>query len=211
MNRFAVVAWLVMTMTMSMSLSGTVVHAAGVVPPDELVRNATDDILTTIKANRDAYSKDHTRLYRMAEEKVLPHFDFARMSQWVLGLNWRKATPEQRGLFVAQFRDLLVRTYSTALLNYTDQEIIYRPLKFKDTDEDVLVKTEVKQSGGAPNVPINYSFYKNKDGQWKVYDVTIEGVSIVTNYRSVYAGKIRDQGMDALLASMAQSAKEARK
>ena len=207
MNRFAVVACL------AMMLSGAVAHAAGdtVLPPDELVRKATDEILATIKANRDAYSKDHTRLYKMAEEKVLPHFDFARMSQWVLGLNWRKATPEQRGLFVAQFRDLLVRTYSTALLNYTDQEIIYRPLKFKDTDEDVLVKTEVKQSGGAPNVPINYSFYKNKDGQWKVYDVTIEGVSIVTNYRSVYAGKIRDQGMDALLASMAQSAKEARK
>ena len=206
MNRFAVVACL------AMMLSGAVAHAAGdtVLPPDELVRKATDEILATIKTNRDAYSKDHTRLYKMAEEKVLPHFDFARMSQWVLGLNWRKATPEQRGLFVAQFRDLLVRTYSTALLNYTDQEIIYRPLKFKDTDEDVLVKTEVKQSGGAPNVPINYSFYKNKDGQWKVYDVTIEGVSIVTNYRSVYAGKIRDQGMDALLASMAQSAKEAR-
>ena len=207
MNRFAVVACL------AMMLSGAVAHAAGdtVLPPDELVRKATDEILATIKANRDAYSKDHTRLYKMAEEKVLPHFDFARMSQWVLGLNWRKATPEQRGLFVAQFRDLLVRTYSTALLNYTDQEIIYRPLKFKETDEDVLVKTEVKQSGGSPNVPINYSFYKNKDGLWKVYDVTIEGVSIVTNYRSVYASKIRDQGMDALLASMAQSAKEARK
>jgi phospholipid transport system substrate-binding protein len=205
MKRITVFACLVLM------LSCGAARAASAVPPDELVRKATDEILATIKANRDAYSKDHTKLYKMAEEKVLPHFDFVRMSQWVLGLNWRKATPEQRGLFVAQFRDLLVRTYSTALLNYTDQEIIYRPLSVKDTDEDVLVRTEVKQSGGAPNVPINYSFYRNKDGLWKVYDVTIEGVSIVTNYRSVYASKIRDQGMDALLASMTQSAGEARK
>jgi phospholipid transport system substrate-binding protein len=185
-------------------------NAAGSAP-DELVHKATDEILATIKADRDAYAKDHTKLYKMAEEKVLPHFDFVRMSQWVLGLNWRKATPEQRGRFVAQFRDLLVRTYSTALLNYTDQQIIYRPLTLQPADADVLVKTEVKQSGGAPNIPINYSFYKNKDGAWKVYDVTIDGVSLVTNYRSVYASKVKDQGMDGLLASMLESAKESRK
>ena len=184
---------------------------AAVSAPDELVHKATDEILATIKANRDAYAKDHGKLYKMAEEKVLPHFDFVRMSQWVLGLNWRKATPEQRGRFVAQFRDLLVRTYSTALLNYTDQQIIYRPLTLQPADEDVLVKTEVKQSGGEPNIPINYSFYKNKEGAWKVYDVTIDGVSLVTNYRSVYASKVKDQGMDGLLASMLESAKESRK
>ena len=180
-------------------------------PPDELVRKATNEILATIKANRDAYAQDHAKLYKMAEEKVLPHFDFARMSQWVLGLNWRQATPEQRGRFVAQFRDLLVRTYSTALLSYTNQQIIYAPLTVKPTDTDVLVKTEVKQSGGAPNIPINYSFYKDKDGAWKVYDVTIDGVSLVTNYRSVYASKVREQGMDGLLKSMADTAKATRK
>lgn len=175
--------------------------------PDQLVHQTADELIARIRADRPAYAKDHTKLYKMAEEKVLPHFDFVRMSQWVLGLNWRKATPEQRGRFVAQFRDLLVRTYSTALLNYTDQEILYRPLTLKPTDEDVLVRTEVKQSGGAPNIPINYSFYKNKDGAWKVYDVTIDGVSLVTNYRSVYASKVKDQGMDGLLASMLESAK----
>lgn len=180
-------------------------------PPDELVRKATNEILATIKANRDAYAQDHAKLYKMAEEKVLPHFDFARMSQWVLGLNWRQATPEQRGRFVAQFRDLLVRTYSTALLSYTNQQIIYAPLTVKPADTDVLVKTEVKQSGGAPNIPINYSFYKDKDGTWKVYDVTIDGVSLVTNYRSVYASKVREQGMDGLLKSMADTAKATRK
>ena len=175
--------------------------------PDQLVHQTTDAMLARIRADRAAYAKDPTKLYKMAEEMVLPHFDFVRMSQWVLGLNWRKATPEQRGRFVAQFRDLLVRTYSTALLNYTDQSIIYRPLSIKPTDDDVLVRTEVKQNGGAPNIPINYSFYKNKEGAWKVYDVSIDGVSLVTNYRSVYASKVRDQGMDGLLASMQESAK----
>lgn len=195
-----------------MLLSGTVrADNAANTTPDELVHKTTDEILATIKADRDAYAKDHSKLYKMAEQKVLLHFDFVRMSQWVLGLNWRKATPEQRGRFVAQFRDLLVRTYSTALLNYTDQQIIYRPLTVQPTDDDVLVKTEVKQNGGAPNIPINYSFYKNKEGAWKVYDVTIDGVSLVTNYRSVYASKIKDKGMDALLASMLESAKESRK
>jgi phospholipid transport system substrate-binding protein len=200
-------------LSVALMLLGSTVRADGAAStaPDELVHKATDEILTSIKADRNVYAKDHSKLYKMAEEKVLPHFDFVRMSQWVLGLNWRKATPEQRGRFVAQFRDLLVRTYSTALLNYNDQEIIYRPLSMKPTDDDVLVKTEVKQSGGAPNIPINYSFYKNKDGAWKVYDVTIDGVSLVTNYRSVYASKIKDQGMDALLTSMLESAKESRK
>ncbi len=175
--------------------------------PDQMVHQTTDAMLARIRADRAAYAKDPTKLYKMAEEMVLPHFDFVRMSQWVLGLNWRKATPEQRGRFVAQFRDLLVRTYSTALLNYTDQSIIYRPLSIKPTDDDVLVRTEVKQNGGAPNIPINYSFYKNKEGAWKVYDVSIDGVSLVTNYRSVYASKVRDTGMDGLLASMQESAK----
>jgi phospholipid transport system substrate-binding protein len=204
MKKFATLACCVLL------LAGAVSRAAAVpAAPDEMVRTTTDEILASIKANRDSYAKDHNKLYQMAEEKVLPHFDFVRMSQWVLGVNWRSATPEQRGRFVAQFRDLLVRTYSTALLNYTDQELIYHDLKISPADDDVLVKTEVKQRGGAPNVPINYNFYKNKEGLWKVYDVSVDGISLVTNYRSVYAAKIKEQGMDALLASMADSAKEA--
>lgn len=179
-------------------------------PPDELVRKTTDEILALTKANRETYAKDVSKLYKMADEKVLPHFDFARMAQWVLGANWRSATPEQRTRFTGEFRDLLVRTYATALLNYTDQKIIYLPLISKPGDTDVVVKTEVKQTSGGPNIPIHYTFYKKND-DWKVYDVSIEGVSLVTNYRSVYAGKIRNEGMEALIASVAQSNKQARK
>lgn len=177
--------------------------------PEELVRKTTDEILATIKANRDAYAKDLGKLYRMADEKVLPHFDFRRMAQWVLGRHWRDASPEQRDRFVAAFRDLLVRTYATALLNYKDQEVVYLSVQRRPQDEEVLVRTEIKQSGGAPNVPIHYSFYKNKDGAWKVFDVAIEGVSLVTNYRSVYATKIRDKGMDSLIGEIVEGNRQA--
>jgi len=177
--------------------------------PEQLVRSTADVILTEIKKNRELYTKNYAKLYQMADEKVLPHFDFRRMSQWVLGRAWRNATPEQRDRFVAAFRDLLVRTYSTALLNYRDQEIIYIPVPFKPGDDEALVKTEVKQSGGQPNIPIHYSFFKNRDGAWKVYDVTIEGVSLVTNYRSVYTTKIRDKGIDALIADINESNRKA--
>lgn len=185
-----------------------VAHAE--VAPDTLVHETADFILADIKAHRDLYANDYAKLYKMAEEKVLPHFDFRRMSNWVLGLNWRKATPEQRDRFVAEFRDQLVRTYSTALLNYKDQEIVYLPMKSKPGDDEVTVKTEVKQGGGAPNIPIHYSFFKNKDGVWKVQDITIEGVSLVTNYRSVYATKIREKGLDALIAELAANNKQGR-
>ena len=179
-------------------------------PPDQLVRKTTDEILALTKANREVYAKDVSKLYAMADEKVLPHFDFARMAQWVLGKHWRAATPDQRGQFTVEFRDLLVRTYATALLSYTDQQIVYLPLTVKPGEQDVTVKTEVKQTSGGPNIPIHYTFYKKGD-DWKVYDMSIENVSLVTNYRSVYASKIGKEGLDALIASLAQSNKQARK
>ena len=189
------------------SLTGIV--CAAEVPPEELVRKTAEVILTEIKANRNVYAKDYAKLYKMADEKVLPHFDFRRMSQWVLGRSWKDATAEQRDRFTAEFRDLLVGTYSQALLNYTDQEIVYLPVQRKPEDTDVTVKTEVKQASG-PNIPINYNFYKNKEGAWKVYDISIEGVSLVTNYRSVYATKVREKGMDGLIAEIAANNKKKR-
>ena len=185
-----------------------VAHAE--VAPEELVRKTADEILTEIKAHRDVYAKDYAKLYKMADEKVLLHFDFRRMSQWVLGRFWKEATPEQRDRFTSEFRDLLVGTYSQALLNYNDQKIVYLPVQRKPDDTEVTVKTEVKQNGGKTNIPIHYSFYKNKDGAWKVYDIAIEGVSLVTNYRSVYATKIREKGMDVLIKEISDNNKQKR-
>src|SRR4030066_2085 len=150
-----------------------VAHAE--VAPEELARKTEDEIVAEVKAHRDVYAKDYAKLYKMADEKVLLHFDFRRMSQWVLGRFWKQATLEQRDRFTSEFRDLLVGTYSQALLNYNDQKIIYLPVQRKPQDTEATVKTEVKQTGGQPNIPIHYSFYKKQECAWKVYELTLAG------------------------------------
>lgn len=190
-----------------LALFGLAFAAAAVAQdtPEQIVRKTTDEIIALLKVNKDAYAKDTKKLYAMVDEKVLPVFDFERMSQWVLGRYWRTATPEQQQRFVKEFRDLLVRTYATALLNYTgDQKVAILPAPQKPGSDTAVVRTEIQQPGGAPPIPINYAFY-NKKPEWKVYDVVIEGVSLVTNYRSTYASKIKQQGIDALIDSIAQS------
>jgi len=177
-------------------------------PPDQLVRETSDKITVLLKANRDVYAKDHQKLYAMVDENVLLHFDFRTMSKSVLARYWREATEDQRKKFTHEFRDLLVRTYATALLKYTDQKILFLPFVSKPDDKTVTVRTEVKQSGGGPNIPIHYSFFKSEAG-WKVYDITIDGISLVTNYRSTYAERIQREGLDALIASIARDNKGA--
>lgn len=169
--------------------------------PEKLVYDTTEDILVLLRKNQAVYKKDNQQLYHMVHERILPHFDFRAMSRLVLGANWRNATEDQRSRFTEAFRDLLVRTYATALLKYTNEKVVYLPYHGKDTDRKVIVKTEVKPNDGGPVIPLYYSFYHKSD-VWKVFDVTIEGVSLVTNYRSVYAEKIRKDGLDALIDSI---------
>lgn len=171
-------------------------------PPDGLVRKVTDRIIELIQENRETYARDHQQLYAMVDREVLPYFDFRVMARSVLGRHWRDASEAQRERFIKEFRDLLVRTYATALLKYTDEEIRILPFRAGPEDKTVLVRTEVVPGGGGPSIPIHYSFFRTNDG-WKVYDVAVEGVSLVTNYRSVYAERIRAQGLDALIESMA--------
>ena len=181
--------------------------AADDTPPDELVKQVSGRIIQLIKTNRALYERDHQKLYEMVDKEVLPYFDFRAMSRLVLGKHWREASEDQRNRFAGEFRDLLVRTYATALLKYTNEEVLYLPFRSSPEDKTVTVKTEVKQGGGGPTIPIHYSFYLT-DASWKVFDVTIDGVSLVTTYRSTYAEKIRNEGTDALIASMAKSDKD---
>ena len=171
--------------------------------PDQLVRERTTHIIELLKAHKAEYTSDHKKLYAMVDEQVLPYFDFRVMSRSVLGRYWREANEAQRSKFVQEFRDLLVRTYATALLKYTNEEINYLPFRATPGDKTAVVRTEVIQPSG-PKIPISYSFYQSDSG-WKVYDVSIENVSLVTNYRSTYATTVRNQGLDALIASMADA------
>ncbi len=172
------------------------------VAPDQLARTTTDKIVSLLKTNKDAYAKDNSKLYAMVDEHVLQHFDFRAMSRTVLGRNWREADEEQRTRFTTEFRNLLVRTYATALLKYNDQQIVYLPFKMDADDRSALVKSEVRRSDGGPPIAINYSFYHTNNG-WKVYDITVEGASLVTTYQSTYAARMQKEGLDALIKSLA--------
>ncbi|HEB95597.1 MAG TPA: ABC transporter substrate-binding protein, partial [Sedimenticola thiotaurini] len=128
-------------------------------------------------------------------------FDFERMSRLALGRHWRKASEQQRQAFVAAFRQLLVRTYATALLNYSDEQIVYKPLRQEPTGKEAVVNTLVSEPGGAP-VPIDYRLHLGSDGHWRVYDVIVDGVSLVSNYRSSFGSEIRRRGMDGLIRKL---------
>lgn len=183
------------------------VHAADLAP-DQIARNATDKIVSLLKANKDAYSKDHRKLYAMVDEQVLTHFDFRAMSRTVLGRHWRAASEDQRARFIAEFRDLLVRTYATALLKYNDEEIVYLPFRVNPDDRTATVKSEVRRKDGGPPIAIHYGFYRT-DNVWKVYDVTIEGASLVSTYQTTYAARVQKESLDALIASLTRDNKAA--
>jgi phospholipid transport system substrate-binding protein len=158
-------------------------------------------MLMALRNEHDAIVKDSGHLYQLVSEIVLPYFDFERMSQWVLGKNWRTATAEQRKRFVEQFRDLLVHTYSNSLSRYANEKIIYLPFVDDGKAGTVTVRTEILQAGSA--IPISYSMYRSRNG-WKVYDVSVSGISLVTNYRSTFGSIIREKGMDSLIQQLSE-------
>lgn len=167
----------------------------------ELVIDTSSKVIERLKSDQEKLQSDPGLIYPLVEDLVLPHFDFERMSIWVLGKNWRKADAAQQEKFIEQFRTLLVRTYAKALLEYTDQSINYLPFHTEEGAKRVTVRTEVNQPGGLA-IPINYSMYQNKAGAWKVYDISVDGVSLVTNYRSSFSSEIRRGGIDKLLEKL---------
>lgn len=169
-------------------------------PPDVLAKTTTQDVLAILKSDKELKSGNMQKVYDLVEAKVLPHFDFDRMTQLAVGRYWQKATPQQKQVLVREFKNLLVRTYSTSLTAFTNQTVEFRPLTLKPEDTDVTVKTEVKQPGAQP-IPIDYSMYKTDFG-WKVYDVAIDGVSLVINYRSSFGNTIRQSGINGLIGML---------
>ncbi|MFM2440588.1 MAG: hypothetical protein RLZZ349_315 [Pseudomonadota bacterium] len=169
--------------------------------PDVLVKQTADDVLTIIKNDREIQAGNQQKLYAVIEEKILPNFDFDRVCRMVLGKNWKSATPEQQAIFQKEFRSLLLRTYSSALSKYKDQVIEYKPMRYEVDEKNVSVKTQILQSGGQP-IAVDYSLVKGTAG-WKVYDIVIESVSLVTNYRSQFSNEIRQNGLDSLNKKLA--------
>jgi phospholipid transport system substrate-binding protein len=168
--------------------------------PDALVKDVTQDVIEIVKQDKDIQSGNTKKTIALVEQKVLPNFNFTRMTALAMGVNWRKATPEQQKLLVDQFRTLLVRTYSTALTSYRNQKIEFKPLRAQPADTDVTVRSEVRQSGSEA-ITIDYSMEKTPSG-WKVYDVVVGGVSLVTTYRDTFANEIRNAGVDGLIKTL---------
>jgi phospholipid transport system substrate-binding protein len=175
--------------------------------PDELVKRTAEDVLATVKSDADIQAGDQGKIYALAEEKILPNFNFDKVSRLVLGKNWTKATPDQKSAFQTEFRTLLIRTYATALSKYKNQTIDYKPLRMADGASTASVKTAILQPGGQP-IAVDYSLEKKAD-TWKVYDIVIEGVSLVTNYRGQFAQEIRQNGLDSLIKKLGDKNKAA--
>lgn len=169
--------------------------------PDVLVKNVTQEVIHVVKQDKDIQAGNQKKTIALVEEKVLPHFNFNRMTALALGPNWRKATPEQQKQLVGEFRTLLVRTYASALSAYRNQTIEFRPLRAQPGDTDVTVRSEVKQAGAEP-VTIDYHMEKTAGG-WKVYDVAVGGVSLVTTYRDTFTNEVRTSGIDGLIKALA--------
>jgi phospholipid transport system substrate-binding protein len=184
-----------------MLLLSSMVFAADLTPPDELVKANATELLEIIKKDKDIQAGNKKKIKDLVEAKVLPHFDFTRMTRLAVGRFWKQATPAQQQALTNEFRSLLVRTYSASLSSYRDQQIDYKPLKMNPSDTEVVVKTLVHQSNGGPSVPIDYSMAKAADG-WKVYDIMVDGVSLVVNYRSSFAHEIQQGGIDQLIHTL---------
>ena len=169
--------------------------------PDAQVKKIGDEVLSIIKQDQDIRAGNQKKINELVEAKVLPHFNFSHMTALAVGRNWPKASAEQQKALTNEFRTLLVRTYSSALATYKNQEIEVKPLRAAAAETAVTVRTQVKQSGTEP-VSIDYSMEKTPAG-WKVYDVVVGGVSLVTNYRETFNAEIRDGGVDGLIKSLA--------
>jgi phospholipid transport system substrate-binding protein len=175
---------------------------AAVKPPQDVIQDTSARMLSALRQNYAALKQDSSQIYGLVDQIVLPNFDFELMSRWVLGRAWQQASPEQRRRFTEEFRTLLVRTYAKALLEYANEDVRVLPQPGAADGNETTIKTEVRLKAGQP-IQINYSMHLNPEG-WKVYDVTVDGVSLVTNYRGTFASQIRTNGLDAVIDDLEQ-------
>ncbi|MGH8668647.1 MAG: MlaC/ttg2D family ABC transporter substrate-binding protein [Burkholderiales bacterium] len=170
--------------------------------PEELVKKITSDVMQTIKTDKQLAAGDKQRAMKLAEEKILPHVDFEEATRLAVGRAWRDANPEQRKKLVNEFRSMLVRTYSNALQAYEGQEMKVLPSRNKPGDSEATVRNQFVRAGGKP-VPIDYQMRKTEGG-WKIYDITVEGISLVLTYRSEFDQVVKQEGIDGLIKRLSQ-------
>lgn len=196
-----------LSLALAAFLAGTAGIAVADIAPDVLARNTTEEVLEILRTNKDIRS-DPKKVTELVEAKILPNFDFTKMTRLAVGKGWRQASPEQRETLVTEFKNLLVRTYGTSLTQYKNETVEFKPVKIEPTATDVTVKSQINRAGGGQPVAVDYSMEKTTNG-WKVYDVTIEAVSLVTTYRGSFADEVQRSGIDGLIASLQQKNRDA--
>lgn len=174
--------------------------AAEQIAPDTLVKNVTSDVLNIVSKDTEIQSGNTTKAIALVEAKLLPDFDFKRMTALAMGKEWRQASLDQQSVLTNEFRTLLVRTYSRALTAYKNQTIDYKPTKIAGDETEVTVRTEIKQPG-AKSVSIDYAMEKS-DSTWKVYDIAVSGISLVLSFRDQFGEEVRNGGIDGLIKTL---------
>jgi phospholipid transport system substrate-binding protein len=182
----------------ALSLNGAAL--AQELTPDQLIRNVTNEVLEIVRKDKDIQGGNTKKAIELVEAKVLPHFDFMHMTRLALAREWRKATPVQQQTLSAEFRTLLVRTYSKALTEYRNQTIEFKPFKMQAGETDVKVRTQVEQAGAKP-IGLDYYLERMPNG-WKVYDIEVGGISLVTNYRESFGNEVRQNGVEGLIKTL---------
>jgi phospholipid transport system substrate-binding protein len=172
------------------------------IAPDQLVQKITDEVLAAVKSDKDLAAGDKQKALKLAEDKVLPYIDFEHSTRLAVGRAWNTATPEQKKKLVGEFRSMLVRTYSNGVGAYQGQTLKVLPSRGKADPEDTTVRTQFSRPGGQP-LPIDFAMRKTEKG-WKVYDITVEGVSLVLTYRSEFDAVVKQEGIDGLIKRLTQ-------
>lgn len=170
--------------------------------PDALMKRISQEVVGEMRSDKDIRGGDSAKIAALVDAKIIPHFDFRRITQVAMGAHWRKANPDQQERLTREFKTLLVRTYSGALAGYRGQTIEFRPLRAAPGDTEVTVKSQVRQPGTEP-IAIEYDLARTGT-EWKVFDVRIGGISLVANYRSVFAEEVRNNGIEGLIALLSK-------
>lgn len=188
------------------------------VAPHDMLESVTKEIFTELKKEQQVIHEQPTHLFDLVERVLLPHVDMPVMSRYVLGKYWRKADEKQREQFIQEFKNLLVRFYVSALLDdpaqldellaNTDGLISYIPVNLDSETRKTTVRAEVYMPNGGPKIPVSFNLFRNDGGEWMMYDVNVDGISLVTNYRSSFAAEIKRDGLDALIARLAERNQE---
>jgi len=197
----------------SLLLFSLTARAEANVTPNVMLQSVTDEIFTVLKREKKTINEKPDHLFDLVEQVLLPHVDMEVMSRYVLGRYWRTASEDQRQRFIEEFKNLLVRFYVSALLDdptqldnllaNTDGLIRYKPVKLAADTRKTIVRGEVSMPNGGPKVPVSFNLFRNKEGAWMVYDVNVDGISLVSNYRSSFAMEVKRDGIDALIARLA--------